>query len=220
MVVCLRPENDPNFHQVSISYFEAQLFNKDPSGSELKWLPCADCVLTSHTPYMVSAEPAEQEWSFRFMWGDTTVRQMETCPRSHPIHRKGWNEDLTPGLSTFNHLDCLTCDVSLRRDHVSTTCQWTLGIFCNLGNICGNKVQHPTRIQTEQLFAKQYSWPFGVLVIVFLIFPIALSIISSLRLGKLTCEDWRERPMSYLKALLQNGMRNIHPLPEMNVSNQ
>lgn len=173
------------------------------------------------TPHTWSLHNPQNRNDLSVLCGGTPqVRQMETCPRSHPIHRKGWNEDLTPGLSTFNHLDCLTCDVSLRRDHVSTTCQWTLGIFCNLGNICGNKVQHPTRIQTEQLFAKQYSWPFGVLVIVFLIFPITFSIISSLRLGKLTCEDWRERPMSYLKALLQNGMRNIHPLPEMNVSNQ
>lgn len=137
-----------------------------------------------------------------YVGGKLQVRQVETCPRSHLIHSKGWNENLTPGLSTFNHLDYITCDVLLWRDHISTTCQWTLGIFCNLGNICGNKLQYPTQIQTEQLFAEQYSWPFGVLVIVFLIFPISFSILSSLRLGKRTCDDWRERPMSYLKALL------------------
>lgn len=75
-----------------------------------------------------------------YVEGELQVRQVETCPRSYLIHSKGWNENLTPGLSTFNHLDCLTCDVLLWRDRVSTTCQWTLGIFCNLGNICGNKL--------------------------------------------------------------------------------
>lgn len=60
-----------------------------------------DCVCTSHSIYMISAEPAEKESSFRFICEEITTQVVETCPRSHRLHSKGGRENLTSGLPDF-----------------------------------------------------------------------------------------------------------------------
>lgn len=106
MVLCLRQENDPNFHDVSISDLEAQLINENPSESQQKWPPRVDRVCTSHSCTGSLQDLQKKNHLSTLYVRKLYTRQVGTGPRSQLKHSNRWGENLPPGLSAFKqHLE-------------------------------------------------------------------------------------------------------------------